>query len=351
MLSVSSKVLSLSAEAAVLVSGGKIVYANAHAEKMLGAPCVGKALSAVFSPEICQSQAGVFTADTVVAGKRCNVRTAKLEDLQAFFLSPVEIAPVLVNDAFLFSVRSALMNLRLSAGLSQNRAEESGDEELRSYLRSLQRDAFRITRLLDNASVVRGLAAGDLAVSMEPLDLAKLCREIADSVSLLRPDISFKLYGEEELCLFADRVLVEQMVYNLISNCLVHAKGLSRISISLVPTATQVILSVSDDGCGIAEDVMGHVFERYRTGFSLGEMGGGAGLGLSVVRGIARIHDGTLMLESRSGSGTSARVSLARKLPAAALHAPETAHGAEKALLTGLADCLPPECYDGKYLD
>ena len=57
------------------------------------------------------------------------------------------------------------------------------------------------------------------------------------------------------------------------------------------------------------------------------------------------------MLESRAGSGTSARVSLARKLPAAALHAPETAHGAEKALLTGLADCLPPECYDGKYLD
>ena len=57
------------------------------------------------------------------------------------------------------------------------------------------------------------------------------------------------------------------------------------------------------------------------------------------------------MLESRSGSGTSARVSLARKLPAAALHAPEEARGSEKALLTGLADCLPPECYDGKYLD
>jgi len=351
MLTVSSRVLSLSAEAAVLVSGGRIAYANARAEKLLGKGCVGKALSAVFSPEICQSQAGVFTADTVVAGQRCNVRTAKLDDLQAFFLSPIEIAPVLVNDAFLFSVRSSLMNLRLSAGLSQSRAEQYGDKELCSYLRSLQRDAFRITRLLDNASVVRGLAADDLAVSMGPLDLAKLCREIADSASLLRPDIAFKLYADEEQCLFADRVLVEQMLYNLISNCLVHAEGLSRVSISLVPTATHLILSVSDDGCGISEEVMGHVFERYRAGFSLGEMGSGAGLGLSVVRGIARIHDGTLMLESRPGNGTSARVSLARKLPAAALHAPEEANGAEKALLTGLADCLPPECYDAKYLD
>ena len=351
MLSVSSKVLSLSAEAAVLVSGGRIVYANARAEKLLGGECVGKPLSSVFSPEICQSQAGVFTADTVVAGQRCNVRTAKLDDLQAFFLSPIEIAPILVNDAFLFSVRSSLMNLRLSAGLSQSRSEQYGDKELGSYLRSLQRDAFRITRLLDNASVVRGLAANDLAVSMGPLDLAKLCREIVDSASLLRPDISFKLYGEEELCLFADRVLVEQMIYNLISNCLVHAKGLGCVSLSLVPTPTHMIRSVSDDGCGISEDVMGHVFERYRAGFSLDEMSGGAGLGLSVVRGIARIHDGTLMLESRPGRGTSARVSLARKLPAAALHAPEAEGRREESLLVGLSDCLPPECFDGKFLD
>lgn len=351
MLTVSSKVLSLSAEAAVLIRAGRIVYANALAEKLLGADCVGKPLAALFSPEICQSQAGIFTADTVLGGERYNVRTARLEDLQALFLSPISIAPVLVNEAFLFSMRSALMNLRLSTNLSQNRAEQAGDKELDVYLRSLQRDAFRITRLLDNAAVVRSNAAGELAVSITSLDLAALCRGVIDSVSLLRPDVSFRFYGEGSFCLYADRVLLEQLLYNLISNALVHAEGLSTVTLSLNPTPTQLILSVSDDGCGIGEEIMGCVFERYRTGFSLGEMSRGAGLGLSVVRAIAQAHDGTLMLESRPGSGTSARVSLSRKLPGKALAAPKREEPDESSLLIGLSDCLDAACYAGKYLD
>ena len=127
MLTVSSKVLSLSSEAAVLIRAGRIVYANLRAEKLLGSGCVGKPLTALLSAEICQSQAGIFTADTVLAGKRYNVRTARLDDLQALFFSEISIAPALVNDAFLFSMRSALMNLRLSANLSQSRAEQGGN--------------------------------------------------------------------------------------------------------------------------------------------------------------------------------------------------------------------------------
>ena len=351
MLTVSSKVLSLSSEAAVLIRAGRIVYANLRAEKLLGSGCVGKPLTALLSAEICQSQAGIFTADTVIAGKRYNVRTARLDDLQALFFSEISIAPALVNDAFLFSMRSALMNLRLSANLSQSRAEQGGNSELGSYLRSIQRDVFRITRLLDNASVVRSIAREELAVSMASLDLAALCHAVIDSVSLLRPDIGFRFYGEESFYLIADRVLIEQLLYNLISNALVHAEGLEHITLSLNPTPTQVIVSVSDDGCGIDEEVMGHVFERYRAFFALGEMGRGAGLGLSVVRAIAQAHDGTLMLESRPGSGTSARVSLSRKLPGKALAAPKGDGLGENALLIGLSDCLAADCYDGKYLD
>ena len=119
-----------------------------------------------------------------------------------------------------------------------------------------------------------------------------------------------------------------------------------------MPTPTQLILSVSDDGCGIAEEAMGTVFERYRDAFALDAMGRGAGLGLSAVRAIAREHGGTLMLESRAGSGTSARVSLARRISPTTLGTAgvELSSGMSR-LLVGLADCLSPECFDGKYLD
>ncbi len=352
MLTVSSRVLSLSAEAALLVRGGRVVFANARAEKLIGPGCVGKTLREIFGAEIAEAQARAFTADTTVAGRVLNVRTARLEDMQAFFLSEIGLALAPVSDAFLYSMRSALMNLRLSQELCRARAEKLGDGELADELKVMQRSVFSVSRLLENASVARAAAAGELTADLAALDLAALCRAIIDSVSLLRPDVRFRLYAEGELCLLGDRVLLEQMIFNLISNCLLHAEGLEQITLRLTPTPTQLILSVTDDGCGIPEDAMGGVFERCRDGFTLGEMGRGAGLGLSVVRGIARAHGGTLMLESRVGSGTSARVSLARRIPASALGSPAGEPPADMgALLAGLADCLSPDFFDGKYLD
>jgi signal transduction histidine kinase len=272
--------------------------------------------------------------------------------MQAFFLSEISYAEVPVNEAFLYAMRSTLMNLRLSEELSRARAEKLGDGELAADLRAMRREIFRSTRLLDNVAVVRGAAAGGLKANASVLDLAALCRTLIESISLLRPDTAIRLNAEGELCLLGDRVLITQMILNLISNCLVHAEGLSRITLSVVPTPTQLILSVGDDGCGIAEDAMGGVFERYRESFALGSVSGGAGLGLSVVRSVARLHGGTLMIESRAGSGTSARVSLSRRIGAAALSSPEPEGPADMgALLAGLADCLSPECFDEKYLD
>ena len=250
MISVSSRVLSLSAEAALLVRGGRIVYANARAEQLLGPDCVGKALREIFSAEIAEAQARVFTADTTVSGRSVNVRTAKLDDMQAFFLSETGYALTPVSDAFLYSMRSALMNLRLSQDLCRTRAEKLGDGELGDELRTMQRSVFAISRLLENASVVRAAASGELTADLAALDLAALCRAIVESVSLLRQDIRFRLYAEGELCLLGDRVLIEQMIFNLISNCLVHAEGLTQVTLRLTPTPTQLILSVSDDGCG-----------------------------------------------------------------------------------------------------
>ena len=314
MLTVSTKVLSLAGEAALLVRGGRIVYANARAEKLLGPDCVGRPLRELFGAEITEAQARVFTADTTVSGKMLNVRTARLDDTQAFFLSELAFALSPVSDAFLYSMRSALMNLRLSQDLCRSRAEALGDDELESELRAMQRGVFAITRLLENGSIVRTAAMGELKGDLAALDLSALCRSIIESVSLLRPDVRFLLHAEGELCLLGDRVHLEQLICNLISNCLVHAEGLSRITLRLTPTPTQLILSVSDDGCGISEEAMGNVFERYRDGFALDDMSRGAGLGLSAVRAIAREHGGALMIESRAGSGTSARVLFAARL-------------------------------------
>lgn len=352
MLTVSSKVLSLSAEAAVLVRGGRVVFANPAACALLGADCVGVSVAALFGREIAETQAASFTTETTLGQKRCILRTGRVDELQAFFFSECELEADLLSDAFFCSLRSTLMNFRLACETGRSRAEQYGDGELDASFRSIQRESHRIARLLDNASVVRAMAEGTLSATVTALDLAALCRAIIDSVSLLRKDVRFALYADEELWLLGDRALLEQLVLNLLSNALVHAAPLGAVTLRLTPTPTQVILSVSDDGCGIAEEKMNTVFERFRAPYTLSELSGGAGLGLSVVRAIARLHEGTLLLESRPGSGTAARVSLARKLPAKTLRAAsEQPSGELPTLLTGLADALPVECFGGQYLD
>lgn len=352
MLTVSSKVLSLSAEAAVLVRAGRIVYANGAAEQLLGADCTGKKMSELFPAEITAAQAGDFTAEATVGTRRCIIRTTKLDDLQAFFLSPPDSAPNLLNDAFFCTMRDALMNYRLAVEVGRERVGLSGDAELLASFRSLQRAAFRIARLLDNAASVRLIAAGELTAAEAALDLASVCRELIDSISLLRPDVSFRYDGDDELWLVADRVLIEQLLCNLISNALLHGAPLTRVRLSLSTSAGKAFLSVTDDGCGIEAEKLFTVFERYSAPYSLDEMGRGAGLGLSVARGIARAHNGTLLLESRPGAGTAVRISLSRRLPTKALRAAEPQQGRGMyALLTGLAEVLDADAFDIKYLD
>ena len=79
----------------------------------------------------------------------------------------------------------------------------------------------------------------------------------------------------------------------------------------------------------------------------------GAGLGLTVARSAAHLHGGTLLLESRQGKGTTVRVSLSRHSEVLGLRSPGESmeEGNMKAVLIGLADCLPDECYTERYMD
>ena len=109
------------------------------------------------------------------------------------------------------------------------------------------------------------------------------------------------------------------------------------------------MLSVSDDGCGIPAGQLHETFERYRHSFDARQMGRGAGLGLSVVRGVAQLHGGTLLLESREGQGARVSVSLPEN-PNLTLRDGDPPPGPRR-ILTELCDVLPGSVYLPRYLD
>ena len=84
----------------------------------------------------------------------------------------------------------------------------------------------------------------------------------------------------------------------------------------------------------------------------MGHLVNGPGLGLTVVRGIAEYHGGTVLLESREGSGTTVRASVSKRMSSQYLREPRTPYSdSVKSILIGLADCLPEACFSDKYMD
>lgn len=353
MYTLSSDVLSMTDEAAALLQNRRLVFANAAARAILGEGCLGKGIRELFGDEVAEVQAPNFVAAVPVSGRSRLLRVSREGSMQIVFFSRPDPDVALFNDAYLQALRSGLMNMNLAAASGRRLAEELGNPALLQCFSGLNKEYYKLNRLLANISAARGIIANELPVTLCTVDLGALISDLVDSVSLLRPDVELQFSVDRRVLLWADPQLLELLLMNLISNCLVHAEGLHRIRLELNALSDRVYLTVRDDGAGIAPEKMNTLFHRYRAPFDLHEMSMGAGLGLTVIRGITEAHGGALMLESREGMGTMVRLSLSRSLKGEArLHEDAVPYvSSMERFLTGLAPCLPDECFSGKYLE
>ena len=353
MLQISADILALSSEPALLAKNGRILFANAAAQDLIGSDCTGQPLSRILGEEIAGVQSPAFLGETLLRDTRFLLRVKSFDGVRAFFLSPCRESPDLVSDAFLFALRNCLMELNVSSSLLRSRAEKLALGELNADLDALTHSFFRINRILSNTTVIRGVEDRSIFFKPQQIDLAVLLRELCDSVGLLADGPELRLSAPESLISSADAALLELLVLNLLSNCLLHAADCTLIHMHLSLIGDKVILSVDDNGRGIPPEALHTVFDRYRHDFSLSDVGRGPGLGLSAARAVARLHDGTLLLESREGVGTAVRVSLGRD-PKPVYPVREASPLYERganSILTGLANCLPDSCFSERYTD
>jgi signal transduction histidine kinase len=352
MLASTAKILTLTNEAAVLAHAGRAIYANPAACAVLGENCVGKRMAELLGSAVTGTQASAFLAQIRIGGRPFMVHVSRLEEDQLFLLRPQENAPAVLNQPFLYALRSALMNMKLASDQLRAGAEDLGSAGLLESLRALTRSQYQILRILNNASLILSASEGGAVFTPRTFSLTELCASILEAVEKLIPEIRFQGQLGNDIRICADPELMKALVMNLLSNAIRHGLGCTRISLSLLESGRNLVLAVDDDGCGIPPEELSRVFDRYRHDFSLSQMSAGPGLGLTAARMIAQLHGGTLLLESRQGHGTTLRVSLSRDGQNASLHAPEDAPCCKtEDLLTGLADCLPPDCFSERYLD
>lgn len=344
-MNIPAEFMSLTSEAVVIARGSNIYYANNAAKELIGFPCEGRSIREVFGAEINSVQASSYSASATVNGRSFILRSSIIDGTKLFIFSPTESSGAALNSTFISTINSTLMSLSLNISNGLSIAEKLDNAELLNCFASVNKNYYKLKRLSSNVTLTENFFAHTIPLFPMPYDITRLVASYINAVRSLCPDIEFKLTMPETLVLNFDRQLVFAALSNLISNCIVHAQGCSHISVSVMDASTSVLISVTDNGCGISPEVFSNVFNRYRSIDSLSSCSG-AGLGMTVVRAAAELHGGTLFMESRENIGTTARFSLSKNTRKCSdiLGTKNLTEEIDiQELYTSLPDVLPPE--------
>ncbi len=190
-------------------------------------------------------------------------------------------------------LRTPLGVLGGSAEMLSQHWSQLGDEDRTDLFDAMASSTSRLRRLLTDLLTASRLQASALEMQSAPVQLSEV---VADAVHTLeRTQTSAEILVEvpDDLVVSADRDRLAQALDNLMSNALRH--GLPPVRVSTAARGGQVELRVSDRGSGVVADMANRLFERFATGSK-----GGTGLGLFIVRELARAQGGDAFYEPPS---------------------------------------------------
>lgn len=180
-------------------------------------------------------------------------------------------------------------------------------------LEVLEREADRLSAILDEMSDAFSIQEGQLQLKSDPVDVHHLL------VSALQPFVeaherrTFQLDGihPESVTVLGDFRRLEDVFRNLLSNAVKYSPPTSEITVRVERREAEVHISVSDRGVGILAEDLPYVFDGFYRGNNLTDRDpGGIGLGLYICKGIVESHGGRISIESVPGAGTTCRVVL-----------------------------------------
>jgi two-component system sensor histidine kinase KdpD len=182
------------------------------------------------------------------------------------------------------------------------------DHETRvGFLRDIEDEAQRLRELVDNLLDLSRLRSGRIRLNCHPTDLARLAQ---DTATRLAPSLEGRRLAvelpAEPLLAWADHARIEQVLRNLLINAALYSPPGAPITLHGVKRANDVLLGVSDKGSGIAAEDLPHIFERFYRGKNARALQTrGAGLGLSICKGLVEAHGGRIWVESQPGMGST----------------------------------------------
>ena len=210
-------------------------------------------------------------------------------------------------------LRTPISLIRTEAEVALRRSR--GEAEYREALRHILLEAERTTSLMEELLALARADSGQQVLNIQPLDLRGTLQQVASGwrqVANVRGLQFSERIKDAELRVLGDEVALRRVVDILLDNafkCTPAPSG--TVSLWAEEIDGRAVVSVRDNGIGIAEGEQGRIFERfYRVDKARSRSLGGAGLGLSIAQWIVQQHQGKITVESTLGAGSIFRVEL-----------------------------------------
>lgn len=186
-------------------------------------------------------------------------------------------------------------------------------EEYRDSLRRIMDQAMQTTRLVDDLLFIARAEVGEPRLDREETQVAQLldavCQDLSPAAARKHIALNRSL-GTEDTTLMADSGRLRQVFTILVDNAIKYSNEGGDVAVDCQRADGAVTVTVSDQGIGLSEDELEHVFYRYYRSKKAARHDAGTGLGLPVAKAIVEAHGGEISLAARPQGGTTATVRL-----------------------------------------
>jgi signal transduction histidine kinase len=176
------------------------------------------------------------------------------------------------------------------------------------YIRVMRQNCYRLIRLTNNLIDATKIDAGFYEFHPQNCDIVSLVKNIAMSVAdyVGSKGLSLEFQTDiEQKVIACDPDMIERIILNLLSNAVKFTKNNGKISVMLSDKDGSTAISVKDNGMGIRKDKQNNIFKRFnQADKSLTRKREGSGIGLSLVKSLVEMHNGSIFLKSTYGHGS-----------------------------------------------
>jgi len=196
------------------------------------------------------------------------------------------------------SMKAALQSL--------DRSVSSGSDLTRSLplVKLANRQVEKLTNIVNDIVDVSKLQADKLALNRSSIVFNNCVNDAVHEFRFQYPDCSIETEERDQIYVSADKIRLEQVISNLLSNAFKYSNGKGTIKINIRQDADQCMCSVTDEGIGIAADLQPFIFDRFFRVHTSSQTFSGLGLGLFIASEIIKKHNGSIHVQSEEGKGS-----------------------------------------------